>query len=143
MKRIRSAVMDTFSTFTVLSFLFGILCKAGVLESLPYSEVVFMLLGMSAGTSVFVALREWLLPDAGRVKYGIEIFGCTVIILLSLHFGGWLELRLTYFLLVFAMVLVVYLVVWALTWLQCKHDEEDLNALLEGREGKHSGTEDR
>lgn len=141
MKRIRTVITNTFCTFTVLSFLFGILCKAGVFENLFYTEVVFTLLSMSAGTSVFVVLREWLLPNVGRAKYGIELFGCTLIILLSLHFAGWLELHLIYFMLIFAMVLVVYLIVWLLTWLQSKHDEGDLNALLKSRADRRTDSE--
>ncbi len=134
MKLLRDIITGAFCTFTVLSVLFGVLCEADVLVNLPYTQVVFTLLLMSAGTSAFVALRELLLPQAEKLKYAIELPGCTFIILMTVHFAGWLELRAAYFLLVFAMVLVVYLSVWFLTWLQSKHDEDYLNALLSRRE---------
>ena len=141
MKLIRDIITNICCTFTVLSVLFGILCEAGVFENLPYTAVIFTLLIMSAGTSVFVTARELLLPNVGGAKYVIEFFGCTVIILLSLHFAGWLKFQFSYFLLIFAMVLVVYLMVWLLTWLQSKHDEGNLNALLKRREDKRSNAE--
>ena len=133
MKSLRNMIMNTCCTFSVLSILFGILCCFGVFENLPYTQVVFTLLLMSAGTSAVIVLRETLLPNMERLKYAVEIAGCAVVILLCLRFSGWLELRVSYFLLVLGMIVMVYLVVWFLTWLQSKRDEGDLNELLRKR----------
>lgn len=139
--KLRHMINNIFCTFTVLSLVFGVLCKAEVLVNLPYTEVLFPLLWMSVGTSAWIALREAFLPDAQGAKYPVEIVGCTAIILLSVRAAGWLELRLPYLLMIFAMVLVVYLCVWFLTWLQSKHDEEDLNSLLKRQKGEKSDGE--
>lgn len=53
---------------------------------------------------------------------------------------GWMGFSWSYLLLVLGIVMGVYLIVWALTWLQCKQDEEVLNALLKKRA---SGGNDR
>lgn len=130
MKTLKNTITNTFCIFSVLSILIGILCKANILENLPYAEVIFPLFLMSVGTAVFVAVREIVLPDSSKLKYLIDIFGCSVVILLISHFAGWLEVSASYFLLICAIVLAVYLLVWLITWLQSKHDEEDLNRLL-------------
>ena len=130
MKMIRQMLTNAFCTFTVLSVLFGILCRIGVLQSLPYDEVVFTLLFMSVGATAFVAARERVLPRLERAGHALDLVGCCAVILLIGWLAGWLEISLSYFLLILGMVLIVYLMVWFLTWLQSKHDEEDLNRLL-------------
>lgn len=128
--KLRHISNSIFCTFTVLSLVFGVLCKIGVLDNLPYTEVLFPLLWMSVGTSLWVALRETFLLNVGGAKYLVEIIGCTTIVLLLVRAAGWLEPSLSYVLMIFGMVLVVYLGVWFLTWLQSKCDEKNLNSLL-------------
>lgn len=136
--KLRHIINSIFCTFTVLSLVFGVLCKAGVLVDLYYTEVIFPLIWMSVGTSLWIELRETFLPDAQLAKYPIEIVGCIAIILLSVRAAGWLELSFSYLIMIFAMVLVVYLCVWFITWLQSKHDEKDLNSLLKRQKGEKS-----
>lgn len=128
--KLRHISNSIFCTFTVLSLVFGVLCKIGVLRNLPYTEALFPLLWMSVGTSLWVALRETFLLNVGGEKYLVEIIGCTTIVLLLVRAAGWLEPSLSYVLMIFGMVLVVYLGVWFLTWLQSKCDEKNLNSLL-------------
>lgn len=130
MKVLKTMIANTFCTFSVLSLLMGILCKANILVELPYSNAVFPLFFMSIGTTLFVTVREIVMPDSAKLKYLIDITGCSAVILLIGHFVGWLEMSMSYFLMICAMVLIVYVLVWFLTWLQSKHDEEELNRLL-------------
>lgn len=130
MKIFSHMITNTFRTFSVLSIVFGILCKVGILENLPYTQVVFVLFFMALGTTLFVTIREMITQDTVPFKYMVDMVGCSAIILFMSHLMGWLELSLSYFLLIGAMVVTVYLLVWLITYLQSKHDEEDLNRLL-------------
>ena len=129
MKILKNIITNTFCTFSVLSLLIGILCNTHVLKNLPYTNSVFQLFFMSVGTTLFVTVREIVIPDC-KFKYLIDMTGCSAVILLIGYFAGWLEMSVSYFLLICTIVLVVYVLVWLLTWLQSKHDEEDLNRLL-------------
>lgn len=113
----------------MLSFVFVILCKMEILVDLPYSQIVIPLFFMSLGTTIWIKLREVLWPNIEGIKYFIEIIGCTAIVMLCVTMTGWLELRLSYLLLIFSMVLLVYLGVWFFTWIQSKHDERYMNNL--------------
>lgn len=134
MKMIRNIITNTFCVFSVLSILFGVLCRIDILKNLPYDQVIFVLLCMSIGTTLFVTLREVFIPGTDKLKYLIDICGCSGIILLIGYLAGWLQLSISYFILIVIMVFLVYLLVWIFTWLQSKHDEDDLNRLL----AKHS-----
>lgn len=130
MKIFSHMITNTFRTFSVLSIVFGILCKVGILEDLPYTQVVFILFFMALGTTLFVTIIEMITQDTVPFKYMVDMVGCSAIILFMSHLKGWLELSLSYFLLIGAMVVTVYLLVWLITYLQSKHDEKDLNRLL-------------
>lgn len=97
---------------------------------MPYSEIIFILLLMSASTTIVVGVREIIMPDLDKWKCLIDLFGCGLVIFVIGHFVGWLEMSVSYFLMITSIVLTVYVLVWFLTWLQSKHDEEDLNRLL-------------
>lgn len=127
---IHKIINNTFCTFSVLSFVFGILCKAGILEDLPYTQVVFTLICMSLATTGFVVVRERLLREITRIAPFLDIIGCSVIILIIGNYAGWLEYSISYLGLILLMVVMVYLFVWLLTWLRSKHDEEELNRIL-------------
>ena len=142
MKRIRQILPNTFCTFTVLSARFGVLCRLGVLENLPYDRVVFVSLLESVCTSAFIALREWALPGLEKAGRAIDVVGCCAVILLIGWCAGWMEASVSYFLLILGMVLTVYLLVWLLTWLQSKHDETELNRLL-AQSGGRTGSADK
>lgn len=138
MRLIKRVVMHTFCTFSILSFLVGVLCKLGVILDIPYSQSVFVLFLMSICTTLFVSIRETVIPASNNFRGFIDITGCCAIIVLILYFAGWLEVSLSYFLFTFAMVTLVYLVVWLVTWIQSKHDEESLNRLLSKQVDRHS-----
>ena len=134
MKLLQKLLTNIFCTFSVLAVLIGVLCAAGILEKLPYDEIVFPVLYMSCGTALFVTLRENFLCDAGKWKYVLDICGCCAIIFLTGYLTGWFVFEIFYLALIFGMVIAVYLAVWLLTWLQCKRDEGDLNRLLAHRD---------
>lgn len=137
MKQINKIITNSFCTFSVLSLLFGILCRIDILIDLSYTKVVFPLFFMALLTSIFVAGREFFISDTVKWKYIIDIIGCTIIILFIGQLVGWLEVSMSYFSLIIVMVLLVYVAVWGITWIQSKHDEDDLNRLLQKqRKGK-------
>lgn len=133
MKLFQKLLTNIFCTFSVLAALVGVLCAVGILEKLPYDEILFPVLYMSVGTAVFVTLREYFLGDAGKWKYALDIFGCCAVIFLTGYLTGWFAFEPIYLALIAGMVVFVYLAVWLLTWLQSKRDEGDLNRLLARR----------
>lgn len=135
MKQINKIITNSFCTFSVLSLLFGILCRMDILIDLSYTKVVFPLFFMALLTSIFVAGREFFISEPVKWKYIIDIIGCTIIILFIGQLVGWLEVSMSYFSLIIVMVLLVYVAVWGITWIQSKHDEDDLNRLLQ-KQGK-------
>lgn len=130
MKFLKNIITNTFCTFSVLSFLIGILCKVNVIGDMPYSKTIFTLLLMSVSTTIVVGVRAIVVPDLDKWNCLVDLFGCGVVVFLIGYFVGWLEMSMPYFLMIVSIVLVVYVLVWFVTWLQSKHDEEDLNRLL-------------
>lgn len=130
MKKLNNLIMNIVYTFSILSLLFGVLCKANILKELPYSQVVFPLFSMSVGTTLFITVRGIIIQDSSKIKSLIDVLGCSIVIFLVGHFVGWVEITISYILLILSMVLIVYLLVWIAVWLKSKSDEKDLNRLL-------------
>lgn len=137
MKRLKDILRNVCITFTVLALVFGIACKMHILESVMYEEAIFTLFVMALATTLFVMIRESILPNIEVGKGIIDMIGCMVIVLFICVIKGWATLSRAYFIMIFAMVFIIYLSVWLLTWWQSKRDEKELNALLKRKDSKN------
>lgn len=136
MKKLKDILSNVCITFTVLALIFGIACKMNILEAIIYDEAIFTLFIIALATTLFVVIREIILPNIEIGKGIIDIIGCMAIVLFICAIKGWATLSSVYFGIIFVMVLMIYLSVWLLTWWQSKRDEKELNALLKRKDKK-------
>ncbi|MDO5844576.1 MAG: DUF3021 family protein [Methanocorpusculum sp.] len=133
MKFLKEIVQSTLAVLAVLAITFGVLCQVGLFDPMPFHEAIFPFLLMAICTTLFVTLRERILPEDTLPHKVLDIGGCALIVYAIVLFLGWMQFAWQHALLLLGMVIAVYLVVWALTWTQSKSDEEKLNALLKAR----------
>lgn len=136
MKFIKEIIQSTLSVLSVLSLVFGVLCQIGLFQPMLFHEAIFPFLIMAVCTTLFVTLRERLLPDDTLPHKALDISACALIVYLIAILQGWMAFTWQYALILLSMVAGVYLIVWAITWMQGKRDAENLNALLKQTENK-------
>lgn len=131
MKNLKNKLNNVCTTFTVLALIFGVACKVHILETITYEQAIFTLFMMALATTLFVLIRESLLPGIEWDKTVIDITGCMAIIIFICVIKGWAILSRAYFIMIFIMVFIIYFSVWLITWWQSKKDEKELNELLQ------------
>ena len=131
MKLIREIIQNTLFVLAVLSLAFGMLCQIGVFESMAFHEAIFPFLLMALCCTLFVTLRERMLPEDTMPHKALDIGACALIVYGVALLRGWMTFTWQYALILLGMVAGVYLIMWALAWMQGKRDAEKLNALLE------------
>ena len=130
MKFVKELIQHTLTVLAVLSLVFGVFSALGVFEPVGFQEGIFVFLLMAFGTTLFVDVRELLLPEDRPFYKVLDIGGCVVIVYGIASALGWASFSWLYVFILLGVVTVVYGVSWLLTWVQSKSAEEKLNALL-------------
>lgn len=130
MKFVKEMIQSTLSVLSVLALVFGVLCQIGLFQPMLFHEAIFPFLVMAVCTTLFVTLRERLLPDDTLPHKALDICACALIVYAIAILQGWMAFTCQYALILLGMVAGVYLIVWVITWMQSKRDAEKLNALL-------------